>query len=114
MRHRHGGNPGRSAAPGTGFNALPDQFENGSPILGNHFNPCHLAHHREINAAESDSCEENVNAVAEGLVTQRFDGIRQSLRTISLRPAIIHLSVSFVNSHLQRRMSHSKWNEFLP
>src|SRR5579864_7491793 len=29
------------------------QAENGAPILGNHFQPCTAAHHREIDAAET-------------------------------------------------------------
>src|ERR1019366_4611522 len=40
LRLWDGGNPRGRAAPGAGFEPLPYELEDGSPILRNHLQPC--------------------------------------------------------------------------
>src|SRR5579872_575738 len=63
----------RDTAPKAGF---PRQFEDGPAILRNHFEPGEAAHHGEINSAEAESRQEDVDAVAERLVIERLHGLR--------------------------------------
>src|ERR1039458_5397520 len=90
-----GGNPRRRTAPGAGFEAFPYEFEDGSPILCDHLYPGHFPQHGEIDAAETDACQEDVDAITQGLVVQRFDRLRQRLRAVRLSPAFIHFGIRF-------------------
>src|SRR5713101_1527605 len=114
LRHRDRRNPGGRATPGTRLEPFPHELEDSPPILRNHLHPCHLPHHRKINSAEANPCEEDVDAIAKRLIVQRIDRSRQSLRTISLSPPTIHLGMSLVDGHLQWSVRHSKRNELLP
>src|SRR5208337_4951140 len=113
-RRWDGGNPRRRASPSAGLEPFPYEIENGPAILGDHFQPCHLPHHGEIDAAETEARQEDVDAITQGLVIQRVDCMRQRLRTISLDPSPIYFGVSFFDAHLQRRVGHGKRDELLP
>src|SRR5450631_4833835 len=71
LRHGNGGNPRRRPAPRSRLEPLPYELENGSPILRNDFHPRHFPHHREIDAAETETRDEDVKAIPQGLVAQR-------------------------------------------
>src|SRR5271157_2695981 len=88
LRHWDGRNPRRCAAPGAGLEPLPYKLEDGSPILRHYLHPCHFPHHGEIDAAETEARQEDVDAITQGLVVQRLDRMRQRLRTISLDPPV--------------------------
>src|SRR5580658_6682725 len=111
---RHGGNRRWRAMPSTGFEAFSYQFEDGSPILRDHLQPCHLPIYREINTSETDARKKDVDAITQGLVVQRVNGGRKRFRAVRLSPTSIYFGVSFVDSHLQWCMGHRKWNELLP
>src|SRR5580692_8003116 len=51
------------------------QLENGPAIFQDDFWPSQFPHHGEIDAAETDARQENVDAVAERLVVERVDGV---------------------------------------
>src|SRR6202030_2566038 len=73
LRHGDGRNPCRRAPPSTSLKPFPYKLEDGSPILRNHLQPCHFPHHGEINAPETDSRKEDVDAITQGLVVQRLN-----------------------------------------
>src|SRR5579863_2185206 len=69
------------------------QFEDGSAVLGDYFQPCQAAQHGEIDTAEAEAREEDVDAVAQRLVVERVDGVRQGIRAVGVRPSVIHFGV---------------------
>src|SRR5258708_4467740 len=101
-----------SAAPGA--ESLLREVEDGPPILRNHFHPGEAAHLREINSAEAEPCDKNVDAITQRLMVERIHRLFDGLRTVRARPRNAYFAVSFVDAHLQRRMGHCKGNELLP
>src|SRR5581483_2883373 len=79
--------------------AFSYQVENGLAIFENHSEPCHFPHHRKIDAAETQSRKKDVHAIAERLVVERIDCMGQRLRVVGVRPAVVHLGMSFVDRH---------------
>src|SRR5258706_456368 len=63
LRYGDGRNPCGRAPPSTSLKSFPYKLEDGPPILRNHLHPCHFSHHGEIDAAETDSREEDVDAI---------------------------------------------------
>ena len=61
-----------------------DEAGNGSPILIDQFQPGQRPHLREINSAETHSRDENIDAIAQRLVIQRIDGLRDGFRAVGL------------------------------
>ena len=94
--------------------SLLSRVGNGSPILANHFHPRELAHHREIDSAETETRKEDVDAIAQRLVMQRLYGLRQRFRAVGLGPSVFDLGVSFINGHPERRVRHREGDEFAP
>src|SRR5260370_2220214 len=99
LRHGNGRNPRRRAPPSTSLEPFPYKLEDGSPILCNHLQPCHFPHHGEINAAETDSRKEDVDAITQGLVVQRLNRMRQRLRTLRLCPPEIPFTLGLTLRH---------------
>src|SRR5258708_35861479 len=83
-RQWDGRNSRRRAAPGARLEPLPYKLEDGSPILSNHLHPSHFAHHREIDATETEARNEDIKAITQRLVFHRINPMRQRLRTIGL------------------------------
>src|SRR5208337_4762230 len=53
----------RAGAPRARLEPFPDKLEDGSPILRNHLHPRHFPQHREVNSAETQSRQEDVDAI---------------------------------------------------
>ena len=102
---------GACAAAEDGF---LDQLKDRPPILRHYLHPCELSHHREIDAAETQAGDQDVDAITQALVVQGVDGFRERFRTVGVGPAIFHFGVSFFDRHLQRGVGHGKGNELLP
>src|SRR5437588_3738727 len=66
------------------------QLENNAPVLRDHLHPRELAHHGEINSAETQARDQNVDAVPHRLIVQRIDGVGHGFRTIGLCPSVFH------------------------
>src|SRR5947207_5103769 len=90
------------------------QPKNSAAILRHDFQPSPFAQHREIDSAETETGEKNIDAVTERLVIERLDRLGQRFRAVSMGPAVLDLRVSFINRHLQRGVRHSKRYELLP
>ena len=90
------------------------QLENRSAIFGDDFQPGQLSQHGEIDAAETDAREKDVDAVADRLVVERVDGVGNGFGAVGLGPSVFHFGVGFVDRHLQRRVGHGEGDEFLP
>src|SRR6266849_1707066 len=59
-----------------GGEAFARQAENGAAILVDQFEPRRWAHLREINSAETNARNEDVNAIAQWLVPKRIHRVR--------------------------------------
>src|SRR5256712_7580593 len=90
------------------------QLENGWAIWRDYFQPRQFSHHREIDAAETEASEEDVDAVTERLVIERLDRLCQCFGAVGVGPTVFHFGVSFSDAHLQRRVGHGERNELLP
>src|ERR1017187_8104843 len=95
LRHGAGGNPRGRALPRPSLEPLPHQLENRLPVLPDHLHPGPPPQHGEIDATETKARQEDVNAIAQRLIVQRFDHMRQRLWTVSLGPAAVHFGVRF-------------------
>src|ERR1700719_431491 len=93
---------------------LPQEFENRAPILDYCVQPSETAHLRKIDSPEAQPCNKNIDAITQRLVIQRIHGPFDCLRTVGISPADANLTVSLVDAHLQRCMSHREGNELLP
>ncbi len=102
----------RAGAPGEV--AFAGEAEDGATILVDKFRPGGDAHLAEIDAAEADAREEDVDTVAQGLAFEGSYGMGDGLRAVGVSPAKFHFGVSFVDGHFQRCVGHSEGNEFLP
>src|SRR5579871_257883 len=90
------------------------QFKDCSPILHYYLHPCLRSHLREIDSAETEACNEDVDAVAHRFVIGGVDGVCDGFRGVSVVPSVLHLGMSFFDSHFQRGMGHRERYEFLP
>src|SRR5579862_5502518 len=90
------------------------QFKDRAPIFRDYLQPGKLPHHGEVDSTEAQPRDEDVDAISQGLIVERIDGMGYGFRTISMRPAIFHFGVSLVDGHLQWRMRHGERNELLP
>ena len=79
-----------------------------------HFQPRKFSHHGEIDSAEAEARQQDVDAVSERLIVQRVDGFGDRFRTVGVGPSVFHFGVSFFDGHLQWRVGHGEGNEFLP
>jgi len=61
-------------------NSFCGQLQNGPPILRENFEPSELIHHWEVDSAETQTSEKDVDTVAERLVIQRVDGVSERSR----------------------------------
>src|SRR5258708_39973502 len=68
----------------------------------------------KIDSAETHAGNENVNPIAQWVVLERIDSLSHGFGTVGLSPPRSHFSMSFLNGHLQRRVSHRKRYELLP
>src|SRR5260370_930370 len=101
-----------SATPSS--TALPDKAGNRAAILKNQCQPRQWTHLGEIDSPETHSGDENVYPIAQRLVLERIDSLNHGLGAIRMSPPGFHLSMCFLNGHLQRRVSHRKRYEFPP
>src|SRR5260370_34250367 len=83
-------------------------------VLGDGFGPGETAHLREIDAAKTQAGDEDIDAVAEGLVGDGGYSVGDGLRAVGFGPAVLHLGVSFGGGHLEGRVGHGKGDELLP
>jgi hypothetical protein len=95
----HGCVAGYGARSPPSGEALAHQIENGGAILEDYFDPGEWAHLREVNAAEAEPGDENVDAVAKRFVLERDDSVGQSGTAIGNCPAPLHFGVSFGDGH---------------
>src|SRR5579872_3703525 len=93
---------------------LSRQIVDGMPVLRNQFQPCQWSHLREVDTPKTHSCDEDVDAITQWLVTKRIDSLCHCLRAVRTIPAVFHLCMSLCDGHLQRRVSHFKRYELLP
>ena len=91
-----------------------DDVEDASPVFRNDPYPRQRAHLRKIDSPETETRDQNVDAVANFLVAQRLDGVGDGLRAIRALPAVPDLVMRFLDAHLQRRVRHRKGLELLP
>src|SRR5271168_2149683 len=94
--------------------SLPNEFENDVAIVQDRFCPRPNTHLREVNSAETQACDEDVDAISQGLVIERIDRMFNGLWAIRICPSDAHLGMGFVDGHLQRRVCHRKGNKLLP
>src|SRR5216684_1182789 len=90
------------------------EAKDGAAVLGDGFGPGEAAHLREIDAAEAEAGDEDIDAVAEGLVGDGGYSVGDGLRAVGLGPAVLHLGVSVGDGHLEGRVGHGKGDELLP
>src|SRR6266478_3325884 len=112
MRRQGTGTPHRSAVPSS--QRLPDEFEDCASILRDHFHPCRATHHREVDPAETETREQDVDAKTQRLMIKRIDSLFYCLRTVRISPSVLHLGMSLRDGHLQRCVGHLKRYELLP
>src|SRR6516162_8987812 len=79
---------------------LLDKAEDCATILTNQLHPSQAAHLRKVNSAKAKSCNEDVYALVERLVSNRTVSFRQCLWAVGIGPRVIHLRVSFCDCHL--------------
>ncbi len=77
---------------------LPDQFDNCPPIFENRFHPCEAAHLREINSAETEARDKDVDAITQRLVVQRIHRLFDGLRAVRVGPPNSYLVMGFVDA----------------
>src|ERR1700690_2726123 len=85
-----------------GLETCLGQFEDGLTVFGDDLPPGEAAEHREIDSAEADARDKDVDAVAERLVVERVDSVGDGLCAVSVGPAIVHFFVGFGDGHLER------------
>src|SRR5713101_7154989 len=90
------------------------EAKDGAAVLGDGFGPGETAHLREIDAAKTQAGDEDIDAVAEGLVGDGGYSVGDGLRAVGFGPAVLHLGVSFGDGHLEGRVGHGKGDELLP
>src|SRR5712692_3788924 len=90
------------------------EAKDGAAVLGDGFGPGEAAHLREIDAAEAEAGDEDIDAVADGLVGDGGYSVGDGLRAVGFGPAVLHLGVSFGDGHLEGCVGHGKGDELLP
>src|SRR5438270_8462608 len=83
-------------------------------VLRHDFEPGEPTHHWKINSAETHAGKKNVDAIAERLVIERLDRVRNGFGAIRVAPTVIHFFMRFFDRHPQRRVGHGERYELLP
>src|ERR1700676_4595293 len=102
---------GSGLAMGEGFFY---QAEDGAPVFSDGFDPSEATHLREVDTAETEAGDKDIDAVAEGLVRDGGYGVGDCFRTVRFGPAALHLGMGFVDGHFQGRVGHRERYELLP
>src|SRR5713101_4319246 len=88
--------------------------ENGAAVFGYGFGPGEAAHLGEVDAAEAESRDQDVDAVPERLVCDGGYRLGNRFRAVRFGPAMLYLGVGFVDGHLEGGMGHGEGDELLP
>src|SRR5712692_2214815 len=96
------------------FEGFLYEAKDGAAVLGDGFGPGEAAHLWEIDAAEAEAGDEDIDAVAEGLVGDGGYSVGDGLRAVGFGPAVLHFGVGFGDGHFQGRVGHGKGDELLP
>src|SRR5260370_20072547 len=90
------------------------EAKDGAAVLGDGFGPGEAAHLREIDAAEAEAGDEDIDAIADGLGGDGGYSGGDGLRAAGLGPAAPHLGWSVRGGHLEAGVGHGQGDELLP